>query len=62
MEPPNSVRQDHDIATVLILYGASCRSILGAADFHAHYPNFRDKARQGAASNRLHAVGGGLRG
>ena len=36
---PNSVKRDYDVTTVLILYCASCSSILGAADFRPHYPD-----------------------
>jgi uncharacterized Zn finger protein len=37
-EQPKSVAQEHDVTTVLLLYCASCGSILEAADLRPHYP------------------------
>jgi uncharacterized Zn finger protein len=39
-EPLESVVQEHDETTVLVLFCASCGSILAAADFEPHYPDF----------------------
>jgi uncharacterized Zn finger protein len=38
-EPLESVAQEHDETTVLVLFCASCGSILAAADFEPH-PDF----------------------
>jgi uncharacterized Zn finger protein len=35
-EKPTSVAQEHNLTTVLVLYCASCGSILAAADFSPH--------------------------
>jgi len=37
-EQPKATEQDHHATTVLVLYCASCGSILGAADVRPHYP------------------------
>jgi hypothetical protein len=39
-EQPKSIEQEHDMTTLLVLYCASCGSILGAADLSQHYPTF----------------------
>jgi hypothetical protein len=36
-EQPKSVAQEPQVTTVLVLYCASCGSILGAADLRQHY-------------------------
>lgn len=38
-DKPASVRQEHDLTTVLVLYCGSCGSILTAADMLTHYPS-----------------------
>jgi hypothetical protein len=37
------MQQDHDVTKILVLYCASCGSILAAADFQPHYPDFRER-------------------
>jgi hypothetical protein len=39
-EQPKSIEQEHDMTTLLVLYCASCGSILGTADLSQHYPTF----------------------
>jgi uncharacterized Zn finger protein len=41
-DAPKSVRQEHDQTTVLVLYCASCGSILAAADLSSHFPELRN--------------------
>ncbi len=36
-ERPNSVMQEHDVATLVVLYCASCGAILAAADYNPRY-------------------------
>jgi phage FluMu protein Com len=45
-DQPKSMQQDHDVTKILVLYCASCGSILAAADFQPHYPDFREPTSQ----------------
>jgi uncharacterized Zn finger protein len=45
-EQPMSVAQDHGETTVLVLFCGSCGSILAAADFNPHFPDFSGREAQ----------------
>lgn len=44
-ERPMSVRQEHDMTAVLVLFCASCGSIVGAADVAPQYPDLSGSRR-----------------
>ena len=50
LELPAHVQQEHDVTTVLVLYCASCGSILAAADYAPHYPHPEPSASQSGKS------------
>jgi hypothetical protein len=49
-DKPKSVKQDHDLTSVLLLYCASCGSILAAADLRPGFPQFGSGSSAGEAS------------
>lgn len=50
IELPAHVQQEHDVTTVLVLYCASCGSILAAADYSPHYPHTEPHTSQRGSS------------